>query len=63
MGDVMNRFLRHAAHCEEGKGVVLGRGDSRIASLAVNAGYGMILGFSQLKMFIINEDGRKAIQA
>jgi len=56
-------FLREAAQCEVGKGFPPDPSDRRIASKAVDDGYGTMLGITGFMLFIINELGRDMVEA
>lgn len=61
MTDRMRKFLKTAAECRPGKGWPPAKADRRIASKAVEEGYGMMLGITGLMLFIINDAGRAAL--
>ncbi len=57
----MRDFLEHAAGCEHGKGIFVVGPTGRIASKAVNDGYGWKIE-APFKVFIINDSGREALK-
>jgi len=57
----MTGFLKWAARCEPGKGLPPKPHDKIIASRAVSAGYGMLMGFGTFMIFVISDEGRAAL--
>ncbi len=62
MSEQMQRFLKLAAECEEGKGLLLNHDDERIADVAASEGFGTTLTFGNLSMFTINKRGRAVVE-
>ncbi len=62
MNRTMRDFLKFAATCEHGKGILLDRGAARIASKATSDGYGWQI-TAPFKVFIITDAGREALEA
>ena len=62
MSPNMRRFLERAARCAVGKGIFLLPKDRRTAGQAVSQGYGMTVGIPGFEVFIIEGEGRSALQ-
>lgn len=56
------RYLRELAACEEGKGLLVTKGEKRIVSALVRKGYAFTLA-SVFEVAIITDEGRQALRA
>ena len=58
----MKNFLCRAAKAARGKGVMVERHDSRIASKACNDGYGMMINGGFGWIFILDDEARESLR-